>query len=142
MSMENFVPESEEDVTALTDDNLNPMTGSEVYDSDGVALGLVNSVTDTVIHIHKGLIFTQDLYVPPSVVTSVTTDKVYLSVPKAQIEREDWFRTSASTKLTPGETYPSTGGAPDSGPTVSEQQEAASRKNIHDENYNDPYDQS
>ena len=65
-------------------------TGTDVYGSDGEKVGSVAGISDNYFVIEKGFIFTTDIYVPMSAVTSVDDDRITLSMTKGQVEDADW----------------------------------------------------
>jgi hypothetical protein len=65
-------------------------TGTDVYGSDGEKIGSIAGVAQNHFVIENGLIFTTDIYVPMSSVTSVDDDRVTLSLTKEQVEDADW----------------------------------------------------
>lgn len=65
-------------------------TGTDVYGSDDEKIGSVAGVAQNHFVIEKGFIFTTDIYVPMSAVTSVDDDRVTLSLTKEQVEDADW----------------------------------------------------
>lgn len=78
--------------------------GMTVYGSDGDKIGDIAEVQDDYFIIEKGFIFTEDLYIPMSLVASShDTDGVRLSITKSEVENGDWSnpplpdRTGAGT---------------------------------------------
>ena len=65
-------------------------TGTSVYGSDGEKIGDVAGVADNYFVIEKGFIFTTDIYVPMSAVSSADDDGVNLSLTKDEVENSDW----------------------------------------------------
>jgi uncharacterized protein (TIGR02271 family) len=65
-------------------------TGTSVYGSDGEKIGDVAGVQDRYFIIEKGFLFTTDIYVPTSAVTSASEDRVTLSLTKDEVENSDW----------------------------------------------------
>ena len=88
-------------------------TGWDVYGSDGEKVGSVAGVSNDHFIIEKGFIFTTDLYVPLSAVSSVTDDEVELIYTKEQVENQDWSSApvggDAYASGTTVDTYDSTG---------------------------------
>jgi uncharacterized protein (TIGR02271 family) len=70
-------------------------TGTDVYGSDGEKIGSVAGIADNYFVIEKGFIFTTDIYVPMSAVTSVDDDRITLSMTKDQVENSDWTHEPA-----------------------------------------------
>ena len=65
-------------------------TGWDVYGSDGEKVGSVAGIANDHFIIQKGFIFTTDVYVPMSAVSSVHDDEVELIYTKDQVENQDW----------------------------------------------------
>ena len=65
-------------------------TGTSVYSSDGEKIGDVAGVADNYFIIEKGFIFTTDIYVPMSAVSSADDDGINLSLTKDEVESSDW----------------------------------------------------
>ncbi len=65
------------------------ITGTEVYDSEGSKLGVVEEVDTDYLIVERGLLSTRQIYVPASIVARVTTDRIYLSVPKDRVTAGD-----------------------------------------------------
>jgi uncharacterized protein (TIGR02271 family) len=65
-------------------------TGTTVYSSDGEKIGDVAGVADNYFVIEKGFIFTKDIYVPMSAVSSADDDGINLSLTKDEVENQDW----------------------------------------------------
>lgn len=70
-------------------------TGTSVYSSDGEKIGDVAGVADTYFVIEKGFIFTTDIYVPMSAVSSADDDGINLSLTKDEVENSDWSHQPA-----------------------------------------------
>lgn len=70
-------------------------TGTDVYGSDGEKIGDVAGIADNYFVIEKGFLFTTDIYVPMSAITSVDDDRVTLAMTKDQVENEDWSHEPA-----------------------------------------------
>ena len=70
-------------------------TGTDVYGSDGEKIGDVAGIADKYFVIEKGFLFTTDIYVPMSAITSVDDDRVTLAMTKDQVENEDWSHEPA-----------------------------------------------
>jgi len=79
-------------------------TGTSVFGSDGEKIGDVAGVQDRYFIIEKGFLFTTDIYVPTSAVTSASEDRVTLSMTKDEVENSDWTAepTDDSLDETPG----------------------------------------
>ncbi|MDQ2688946.1 MAG: DUF2382 domain-containing protein [Chloroflexota bacterium] len=69
--------------------------GANVYGSDGEKIGEIAEVQSNYFIIEKGFIFTTDMYLPTSMVTSTDEDAVHLSMTKAEIEDGDWSNPPA-----------------------------------------------
>lgn len=65
-------------------------TGTTVYSSDGEKIGDVAGVADNYFIIEKGFIFTTDIYVPMSAVSSADDNGINLSLTKDEVEHSDW----------------------------------------------------
>lgn len=64
--------------------------GTHAYSRDGEKIGDIVEVQSNYFVIEKGIIFTSDLYIPMSAVTSRDEDGVRLSLTKDDIESRDW----------------------------------------------------
>lgn len=64
--------------------------GWDVYGSDGEKVGDISEVGSGYFIITKGWLFTKDIYVPTSAVSSVENNRVYLNVAKDQVENMGW----------------------------------------------------
>src|SRR5688572_5050879 len=64
--------------------------GWNVYGSDGAKVGDVAEVGTNYVLVQKGWLFTRDIYIPLSAITSVDEDRVSLNMSKDQIEAMDW----------------------------------------------------
>ena len=65
--------------------------GMTVYGSDGEKIGDIAEIQSDYFIIEKGFIFTEDLYIPNSLVASShETDGVRLSITKSEVENGDW----------------------------------------------------
>ncbi len=71
-------------------------TGWDVYGSDNEKIGDVAGVADEYFIIEKGFIFTTDLYVPMSAITSVQDEQVRLAFTKDEVEDQDWSEPPAA----------------------------------------------
>ncbi len=65
------------------------ITGTEVYDSEGSKLGVVEEVGTEYLIVERGLLSTRQIYVPASIIARVTTDRIHLSVPKDRVTAGD-----------------------------------------------------
>ena len=70
-------------------------TGTNVYGSDGEKIGDVAGVSNSYFIIEKGFLFTTDIYVPMSEVSSLDEDGIRLSLTKDQIENGDYANEPA-----------------------------------------------
>lgn len=64
--------------------------GWDVVDSNADKIGTVEEVGQDYLLVRKGLIFTSDLYIPTSAVSSVEDGVVYLNVVKDEVESRGW----------------------------------------------------
>lgn len=71
-------------------DMSNIQVGGDVYGSDGEKVGTIGDVGSNYLLVTKGFLFTKDIYIPPSAVSGIEQDRVYLNVAKDQIENMGW----------------------------------------------------
>ena len=64
--------------------------GTTVYSSDGDKIGDIAEVQQNYFVVEKGFIFTEDLYIPMSAVSSRDGDGIRLSLSKDEINTQDW----------------------------------------------------
>ena len=64
--------------------------GTNVYGSDGDKVGDVAEVGTNYVLVQKGWLFTRDIYIPTSAISSVDEDGVYLNIPKDQVNSMEW----------------------------------------------------
>ncbi len=64
--------------------------GWDVYGSDGEKIGDVGDVESNYVMVTKGFLFTKDIYIPTSAITSIDQDRVYINVAKDQIDGMGW----------------------------------------------------
>ena len=69
--------------------------GWDVYGSDGEKIGDVGDVGSNYLMLTKGFLFTKDIYIPTSAITSIDQDRVYLNVAKDQIDGMGWDQVPA-----------------------------------------------
>jgi hypothetical protein len=81
--------------------------GTDVYSSDDHKIGTVDDVFNGYLLCKKGMIFTSDLYVPFSAVRDVSNDRVYLDVPKDQLDNLNWTQPPSDL----GQSYFGEGGS-------------------------------
>jgi uncharacterized protein (TIGR02271 family) len=81
-----------------------------VYGSDGDKVGDVAEVGRNYVLVQKGWLFTKDIYIPVSAISSADEDGVYLNIPKDQINSMDWDMAPMedATTTTYGSTYDTT----------------------------------
>lgn len=70
-------------------------TGTDVYGSDGEKIGDVAGVANSYFIIEKGFLFTTDIYVPMSAVSSLDEDGIRLNLTKDEIENGDYANEPA-----------------------------------------------
>ena len=68
----------------------NVRTGWDVFGSDGDKVGDVSDVGPNYVLVTKGFLFTKDIYIPTSAITSIDQDRVYINVAKDQIDGMGW----------------------------------------------------
>ena len=85
--------------------------GWDVIGSDGDKIGDVAEIGPNYLLVTKGIIFVTDLYIPTDAVGSVEDNKVYLNVPKGQIESLGWDQPPSGNWTSGAEGLPSTEGA-------------------------------
>ncbi|HZC05784.1 MAG TPA: DUF2382 domain-containing protein [Ktedonobacterales bacterium] len=81
------------------------MEGTPVYDVNGDKVGEVSDrgLQRKALIVHKGLIFTKDLYVPLSAIRGQDADGVYLNLAKDDIKSQNWDQPpTESTGAAPG----------------------------------------
>jgi uncharacterized protein (TIGR02271 family) len=64
--------------------------GWDVYGSDGNEIGDVAEVGPSYIVVEKGFLFPKDLYIPLSAISSVSEDRIELTVTKDAVEDQNW----------------------------------------------------
>ena len=79
----------------MTMDLSNVRAGWDVYGSDGEKIGDVGDVGSNHLMVTKGFLFTKDLYIPTSAITSIDQDRVYINVAKGQIDGMGWDQAPA-----------------------------------------------
>ena len=84
--------------------------GWDVVGSDGDKIGDVAEIGPNYLLVTKGIIFVTDLYIPTSAVDSVEDGKVYLNVPKDQIESLGWNEPPSGNWTSEAEGLPSAEG--------------------------------
>ncbi|HZG66885.1 MAG TPA: DUF2382 domain-containing protein [Herpetosiphonaceae bacterium] len=84
--------------------------GRNVYGSDGDKVGDVAEVGTNYVLVQKGWLFTKDIYIPVSAISSADEDGVYLNIPKDQINSMDWDMAPMedATTTTYGSSYDTT----------------------------------
>ncbi|HZG68851.1 MAG TPA: DUF2171 domain-containing protein, partial [Herpetosiphonaceae bacterium] len=84
--------------------------GTNVYGSDGDKVGDVAEVGSNYVLVQKGWLFTRDIYIPLSAISSVDEDGVYLNIPKDQVNSMEWdiAPMEDATMTTYGSTYGTT----------------------------------
>ncbi|MDP9379227.1 MAG: DUF2382 domain-containing protein [Chloroflexota bacterium] len=70
--------------------------GWDVYGSDGEKIGDVNDVGPNYLLVTKGFLFTKDIYIPPSAITGIEQDRVYINVAKDQVDSMGWDQAPVS----------------------------------------------
>jgi len=68
----------------------NVRAGWDVYGSDGDKVGDVSDVGPNYVLVTKGFLFTKDIYIPTSAITSIDQDRVYINVAKDQVDSMGW----------------------------------------------------
>src|SRR5215471_8023937 len=68
------------------------VSGTPVYDAAGDKIGDVveHDPQSGQLILHKGWLFPRDVYVPTSAIQGMTTDGIYLSVTKDQVQSQHW----------------------------------------------------
>jgi len=74
--------------------------GWDVYGSDGNEIGDVEEVGPDYIVVEKGFLFPKTLYIPVSAISSVSEDRVELSVPKDAAGDQGWDAPPAGASMT------------------------------------------
>ncbi len=94
--------------------------GTNVYGSDGDKVGDVAEVGTNYVLVQKGWLFTRDIYIPVSAITSVDEDGVYLNISKDQVNSMDWDMAPMddATTTSYGSTTTSTTGMRDTSATT------------------------
>ncbi len=64
--------------------------GWDVFGSDGDKIGDVSDVGPNYVLVTKGFLFTKDIYIPTSAITSIDQDRVYINVAKDQVDSMGW----------------------------------------------------
>ena len=82
--------------------------GTNVYGSDGDKVGDVAEVGSNYVLVQKGWLFTRDIYIPTSAISSVDEDGVYLNIPKDQVNSMEWDIAPMEDATTYGSTYGTT----------------------------------
>lgn len=70
-----------------------------MFGSDDQKIGNVDEVYNTYLKVAKGFIFTQDLYIPQSFIDHVAYDRVYLSIPKDEVDEMGWDRPPTEAEV-------------------------------------------
>lgn len=79
--------------------------GMTAYGSDAEKIGDIAEVQNDYFIIEKGFIFTEDLYIPMSLVASShETDGVRLSITKSEVENGDWSNPPLTDRASAGTT--------------------------------------
>ncbi len=73
--------------------------GWDVFGSDDQKIGNVDEVQATCLKLARGFIFAQDLYIPQSFVDHVAYDRVYLSIPKDEVDEMGWDRPPTEAEV-------------------------------------------
>jgi len=76
--------------TTMSMDISNVRTGWDVFGSDGDKVGDVSDVGPNYVLVTKGFLFTKDIYIPTSAITSIDQDRVYINVAKDQVDSMGW----------------------------------------------------
>ncbi len=79
----------------MTMDMSSIRAGWDVYGSDGEKIGDVGDVGSNYLMVTKGFLFTKDIYIPTSAITSIDGDRVYINVAKDQIDGMGWDQAPA-----------------------------------------------
>ena len=79
----------------MTMDRSSVQVGWDVYGSDGEKIGDVGDVGANYLMVTKGFLFTKDIYIPTSAITSIDQDRVYINVAKGQIDGMGWDQAPA-----------------------------------------------
>ncbi len=75
----------------------NIRVGADVLGSDGEKIGSVAQVARDHMLVEKGMLFTKDLYIPVTAITTVDADgRAVLSVAKDQVEDMGWDQPRVS----------------------------------------------
>jgi uncharacterized protein (TIGR02271 family) len=64
--------------------------GWDVFGADGEKVGDVKEAYETYFVVSKGFFMPTELYVPTSAISNVEKDRVYLNVPKGEVEAQGW----------------------------------------------------
>ena len=64
--------------------------GWDVYGSDEQKVGNVSDVRDNYVVAHKGMFFPKDLYIPFAAIRRIEHDRVYLNIPKDEVDGQGW----------------------------------------------------
>lgn len=78
--------------------------GWDVYDLNGDEIGDVSELGENYIVVEKGWLFTSDIYIPTSAITSVAPDRIQLNVQKDAIDGQNWNAPPGNERAAGNET--------------------------------------